>query len=133
MKKSIFLLLGASVLLLIALGSCKKSKTTNPGTLTIQTTPASGSNQAAAPGPDFPLVVSITSSMPSGGVRIEISAHAEGSTMNFYTNSVNTSNATNNFLITGSPQGVTSVVDVTVTDLSNTSNKASSSYRFARK
>ena len=133
MKRNIRLLFSFSVLILLLGSQCKKTKPSNPSALTIETTPAAGSNAAPAPGPGFPLVVKITSSMPGGGIRIDITARAEGSTFPFYTVSVNTSNAVNNFIITGAPIGVTSVVDVTATDLSNTANTASASYRFSRK
>jgi hypothetical protein len=120
--------------IILAAGNCKKPKDPNPsGSLTIETNPPSGSNQAPAPGPDFPLVVTITSAMPSAGVKIDVVARAEGSITPFFSTSQNSSSASNNFLITGAPQGVTNVVDVTVTDLSNTTFTATSSFRFARK
>ena len=133
MKRNLQLLLSFSLLTLLLASDCKKPKPNNPSTLTIETTPAAGSNAAPAPGPDFPLVVRITSSIPSGGVKIDVTARAEGSTIPFYTTSVTSSNPVNNFVITGAPAGVTSVVDVTATDLSNSANTATSSYRFSRK
>jgi hypothetical protein len=133
MKRNIRLLLSFSLLMLLIGSECKKPKPDNPSTLTIETTPAAGSNAAPAPGPDFPLVVRITSGVPGGGVRIDVIARAEGSTIPFYSASVNSANAVNNFLVTGAPVGVTSVVEVTATDLSNAANIATSSYRFSRK
>src|SRR5687767_11208820 len=133
MKKQIYILFTFSLLLALAIGACKKPKPVDPSQLTIETNPASGSNVAPAPGPDFPLTVTITSTMPSGGVKIDVAARAEGATLPFYTASVNSSSTTNNFLITAAPLGVTSVVEVTATDLSNSANKATASYRFARK
>ena len=119
--------------MLLVGSECRKPKPNNPSTLTIETTPAAGSNEAPAPGPDFPLVVRITSGIPGGGVRIDVVARAEGSTIPFYNASVNSANPVNNFLVTGAPLGITSVVEVTATDLSNTANIATSSYRFSRK
>src|SRR5689334_13964164 len=118
MKKYIVVLLSACLFTVLISGSCHKTKT-NPTSLTIETNPASGSNLAPAPGPNFPLVVTITTPIPSGGVKIDVTAHAEGSVVNFFSTSLNSSNAVNNFSITGVPQGVTSVVDVVATDLSN--------------
>jgi hypothetical protein len=133
MKNKLYLFSLIILAILLASGSCKKSKPENPSTLTIQTNPPSGSNQAPAPGPDFPLAVTVTSAMPTGGVKIDVVARAEGSTIPFFSASQNSSSAANNFLITGAPQGVTIIVDVLVTDLSNTTITAVSSYRFARK
>jgi hypothetical protein len=133
MKRNIQLLFSFCLLIVLTASDCKKPKPNNPSTLTIETTPAAGSNAAPAPGPDFPLVVRITSSVPNGGVKIDVIARAEGSTIPFYSATVHSSNSVNNFLVTGAPVGVTSVVDVTATDLSNPANTASSSYRFSRK
>ena len=132
--RSLLIVLCAALILVTAIGACKKPKQNNDtGTLTIQTNPAAGSNLAPAPGPDFPLVVTITAGMPSAGVKIDVTARAEGSTAHYFTASLNTSNAVNNFVITGAPQGLTSVVDVTVTDLSNASVKTTATYRFSKK
>src|SRR5688500_8761154 len=133
MKRNIRLLFSFSLLIILIGSECRKPKPNNPSTLTIETTPAGGSNAAPAPGPDFPLVVRITSSVPNNGVKIEVVARAEGSTIPFYSATVNTSNSVNNFVVTGAPIGVTSVVEVTATDLSNAVNTATSSYRFSRK
>jgi len=133
MKNLLTVFVRASLFFLLITVACGKPKEDNPTSLTIETSPATGTNVAPAPGPNFPLVVTITSSMPSGGVKIDVAAHAEGSVANFFSTSVNSSNSVNNFVITGAPQGVTSVVDVVVTDLSNTSLRATSSYRFAKK
>ena len=132
MKQSHYLLLSL-ILLFTWSASCKKNPPSNTGSIVIQTSPASGSNQAPAPGPDFPLTVTITAGMPASGVKIDVTARAEGSVTPFFSTSQNSSNPVNNFVITGAPQGVTSVVDVTVTDLGNVNSKATASYRFARK
>jgi hypothetical protein len=132
MKKTFYIVIAACFLFMIAIGACDKPKP-NVSSLTIETSPATGSNLAPAPGPDFPLVVTVTSTMPSGGVKIDVTARAEGSTIPFFNTSTNTSNKVSNFVITGAPQGVTSVVDVTVTSLSDASVKATSTYRFAKK
>ena len=123
------------MLILITSNSCQKSGGTNNNntSLKIETSPASGSVQAAAPGPSFPLTVTITSTMPSGGVTITVVARPDGSTVPFFSTTVNSSNATNNFTITGAPSAVVSVVDVTVTSASNSSDKAAASYKFSRK
>ena len=133
MKKIIYFLVSAILMIIITSGSCKKPKQDPVTAITFQTNPASGSNQAPAPGPDFPLVVTITSTMPSAGVKIEVTARAEGSTTNFFTQSLNTNNTVNNFLITGAPQAVTSVVEVTVSDISNAAVRSTSTYRFSKK
>ena len=114
--------------------ACKKTPPPAPGaTLQIETSPATGSVQAAAPGPDFPLVVTVKSAMPPAGVKIDVSARPEGSSVAFFTQSANSTNAVNNFTITGTPLAITCVVEVTVTDQANTVNKGTASYRYSRK
>src|SRR5688572_30463435 len=100
MKHILYLFSLIVLSIILASGSCKKPKDPNPqGTLIIQTNPPSGSNQAPAPRPDFPLVVTVTSAMPSGGVKIDVVARAEGSTIPFFSSSQNSSNTATNFLI----------------------------------
>ena len=132
MKKSFYILFSVCFLLMLAVGACDKPKQ-NVSSITIETSPPSGSNLAPAPGPDFPLIVTVTSAMPSSGVKIDVTARAEGSTNTFFNTSTNTSNKISNFVITGAPQGVTSIVEVTVTSLSDASVRATSTYRFAKK
>src|SRR5689334_10609047 len=126
MKRLKHFILFSSLVLLLCAPACKKSGggTNNNGSLTIQTTPASGSVQAPAPGPTFSLTVTVTSAMPSGGVTIDVVARPDGSTTPFFSTSVTNSNTTNTFTITGAPSAIVSVVDITVTDVSNPSTKA---------
>lgn len=116
-------------------GSCGKgSSPNNEPALSIELNPSNGSNQSPAPGPDFPLTVTIKSAMPSGGVKIEVSARTDvaGSTP-FFTQTINSTNTANNFTITNSPRNVTLRVDVTVTSIPTPSNKASGNYTYSRK
>ena len=115
---------------------CKKKPPVNPGggaTIQVETSPPAGSVQAAAPGPTFPLVVTIKSAMPPAGVKIDVTARPEGSTVTFFSESVNSSSAVNNFTITNTPVAITSVVEVTVTDLGDAVNKVSLNFRYSRK
>ena len=117
-------------------GSCSKGGgggTTEPA-LSIELNPANGSNQAPAPGPDFPLTVTIKSAMPSGGVKIDVTARQDvaGSTP-FFTQTINSTSTVNNFTITNSPRNVTLRVDVTVTSIPTPTNKATGSYTYSRK
>ena len=54
--------------------------------LVVTTTPTVNSNQAPASlGTGLPVTVSITSAMPSGGVKIDVTAKLETSSTNFFT------------------------------------------------
>ena len=135
MKKVLYLVSVLMVAVLVIGSSCKKSSGggSNETPLSVELNPASGSNQAPSPGPDFPLIVTIKSTMPPSGVKIDVSAKQDGSSSTFFTTSVNSSTATNNFTITGSPRSVTLRVDVTVTSLTDASNKWTGSYTYSRK
>src|SRR5437763_6162633 len=120
MKKVLYLAYALMFSTIIMSGSCKKSSGgggSNEATLDVEFSPPAASNQAPSPGHDFPLVVTIKSTMPPSGVKIDVSAKQDGSTSTFFTQTVNTTSATNSFTITGSPRSVTLRVDVTVTSL----------------
>ena len=101
------------------------------------TTPAdpckTGSTEAIAPGPTFPLRVSVSSTMPASGVTIEVKAHPEGSTTNFFSDSKSTTTKDNDFTITSTPSTVICVVDIVVTSRTCTTNKWTGSYRYSKK
>jgi hypothetical protein len=108
------------------------SKSTPEATLTVTTTPAVNSTQAPAVGP-FNLNVTITSAMPAKGVTIAVTAAPDGTTNNFFTTSKSSTTASNNFNITGTPVAVVSVVKITVTSNSTSSNTWTGSYRYSAK
>lgn len=135
MKKVLYLCSALMFITMIMSGSCKKGGGgSNEASLVVELNPAVGSNQAPAPGPDFPLTVTIKSTMPPSGVKIDVSAAEDvaGATP-FFTQTLNSTSATNNFTITNSPRSVTLRVTVTVTSLSNSSNKFTGSYTYSRK
>ncbi len=117
-------------------GSCSKSGGggTSEANLSVELNPANGSNQLPAPGPDFPLTVTIKSAMPSGGVKVDVVAKEDvtGSTA-FFTDTKSGSSSPFTFNITNSPRSVTIRVDVTVTSLSNSGNKFNGNYTYSRK
>ena len=106
---------------------------TSEANLAVTLTPPAGSTQPAAPQIDFPLTVSITSTMPPQGVTIDVKAAPDGSTANFFTESRSSTTANNNFTITATPTGVVCVVTVTVTSKSKPTNTWTGSYRYTRK
>lgn len=106
---------------------------TTEANLAVTLTPPAGSTQPAVPQPDFPLTVSITSTMPPQGVTIDVKAAPDGSTTNFFTESRSSTTANNNFTITGTPTGVVCVTTVTVTSKSKPTNTWTGSYRYTRK
>ena len=106
---------------------------TSEANLAVTLTPPAGSTQPAAPQIDFPLTVSITSTMPPQGVTIDVKAAPDGSTANFFTESRSSTTANNNFTINATPTGVVCVVTVTVTSKSKPTNTWTGSYRYTRK
>ena len=134
MKKNLLLLIAAGLIAIAP--ACHKSSGggSNEATLTVTTTPANGSTDAPAPGPTFPLAVQITSTMPSSGVKIQVSAKVDGSSnAPFFTTTVTSSSALNNFTITGTPPTVICLVTVTVTSVTSSSNVWNGSYRYSSK
>ncbi|MHA4810119.1 hypothetical protein ACX0G9_18540 [Flavitalea flava] len=121
-----------TLLLLIFITSCGGSKSTPEAALTVTTTPASGTVQTPSPGP-FNLNVKITSAMPGKGVKIAISAAPDGSSTTFYTNTVNSTQASNDFSIANTPPATVSVVTIKVTSLSTPTNTWTGSYRYSLK
>lgn len=136
MKKLIIPIVAAAILL--GFTECGKGGGGGGGcnetAMTVVSLPANGTVEPPGPGPDFPLQVNITANKPNNGVNIEVKAHPEGSTTNFYTSGVVSSNsATNNFTITNTPATVTCVVDITVTSKSCATNKVTLSYKYSKK
>jgi hypothetical protein len=108
---------------------------TTEANLVVTTNPGNGSVQAPALGPNFDLSVTVTSTMPPSGVKIEISAKKDDGTNPpaFYTQTVNTSSAVSNFTITSSPVASQCLVEVKVTSLTKATNVWTGSYRYSRK
>jgi hypothetical protein len=102
--------------------------------LDVTLTPANGSVQAPSNGP-FDLTVTINSTMPSSGVKIEINSRKDDGTnpAPFYTSTNNSSAAVNNYSITGTPASTQCIVDVKVTSNSKPTNTWSGGYRYSRK
>ncbi|ULQ55519.1 hypothetical protein KJS94_12780 [Flavihumibacter rivuli] len=102
--------------------------------LVVVTTPViNGQTESPAPGPNFPLAVSITSTMPPQGVKIDVVATPDGSSTAFFTESKTTSTPANNFTITNTPSGQVCRVTVTVTSVSKPTNKKTGFYLYSRK
>jgi len=107
---------------------------TTEANLAVTLNPPANSVQPAAPQTDFPLTVSITSTMPPQGVTIDVKAAPDGSSTNFFTaNNPGTTSANTNFNITGTPTGVVCVTTVTVTSKTKATNTVTLSYRYSRK
>jgi len=124
----------AVLMVLIAMPYCKKSPTdtcSSEAALVITTNP--GSNQPPAPGPTFPLTVTISSAMPASGVTIEVKARPDGVATTFFTETRNSTVKDNNFTITGTPATITCIVEITVTSKGCGTNKATASYRYSQK
>ena len=101
--------------------------------LAVTLNPPAGSTQPAAPQTDFPLTVSITSTMPAQGVTIDVKAAPDGTSTNFFTETRSSTTPNNNFTITGTPTGVVCMTTVTVTSKTKATNTVTLSYRYTRK
>ena len=126
----------AVLMVLIAMPYCKKSPTdtcSGEATLVITTTPANGTTEPPAPGPNCPLTVTISSAIPSSGVTIEVKARPDGVATTFFTQTVSSFLKVNTFTITGTPSTVTCIVEITVTSKGCNTNKATASYRYSKK
>ena len=124
---------------ILVTSSCKKSSGgggggTTEAPLVVTTNPPNGSVQAASNGP-FDLTVTITSTMPPSGVKIEITARKDDGTNPppFFTSTNNSTNAVNNYTITGTPATTQCIVNIKVTSLTLATNTWSGSYRYSRK
>jgi len=107
---------------------------TTEANLVVTLNPPVGSTQPAAPQTDFPLTVTITSTMPPQGVTIDVKAAPDGSAVSFFTETKSaTSSAPTPFTITGTPVGVVCVTTVTVTSKSKPANTWTGTYRYTRK
>jgi len=132
--KRLSVLLLIAVLALAVTPACKKSGGSTEATLAVTITPANGSTNLNLLGPDFPLKVEITSTMPPSGVKIDISAQKDGSSdPAFFTSTNNSTAGVTNYTITNTPSSVTCVVTVTVTSISNSGNKWTGTYRYSKK
>ena len=104
--------------------------------LVINTNPVVGSNNAPAPiANGQPLTVTISSTLPTGGVKIEITAKLETAASDFFTGGdAKSTVATNNYTITNVPSGGEACIcTVKATSLSKPANTWVGSFRFARK
>ncbi len=125
------------VLLLCLTTACKKKGGAGDGPCTetglaFTSSPAVGTVQTPAPGPNFPVQVTL-SNIPSAGATITVTARPESSGPAFYTETRNSSQAANAFNITNTPLNVVSIVEIKVVSASCNTNKAEGSYRFSRK
>jgi hypothetical protein len=136
--KKWFLLSSLGALFLLGVIACGKDNGGGGGgstedKLVASLTPAVGSVQPPALGPDFSVQVAISSKMPASGVKVEVSAKPEAGGTAFFSTQGNTSAATNNYTITGTPINVASIVEVKITSLTQSTNTWTGSYRYSRK
>lgn len=123
------------ILCIITLAGCqKKTGGSNEENIVVESSPAAnGQLETPAPGPDFPLRVTINSAMPAGGVKIDITGKPDGGSVAFFTVSKSTATAINDFTITGTPSRVVSVIEITVTSSTTSSNRWNGTYKYSRK
>lgn len=132
------------ILFVTVLTSCSKGggdNTTPPvvvneADLIVTTTPTINSILTpAALGSGLPVTVNISSVMPSGGVKIDVTARLETASNNFFTTSVaKSTTAANSFTVTSIPTGGQACVcTVAITSLSKATNTWSGTFKFANK
>ena len=127
-------------MIILGIGSCSDKGGGGGGNgdeanLVVTLNPPAGSTQPAAPQIDFPLTVSITSTMPPQGVTIDVVVKKDdgsGATV-FTANNPGTTSPSTNFSITGTPIGVICLTTVTVTSKTKATNTVTLSYRYSRK
>jgi hypothetical protein len=136
--RTFLLLVGITVMTLITVSSCGGGGDDSPpppaeANLAVTTDPANGTVQPPALGP-YNLKVTITSTMPPNGVKIDITAKKDdGSNTVFFSTSVNKTTAVNDFTLTGTPAATQCLVETKVTSLTKSSNQWSGSYRYSSK
>jgi len=138
MRRVLYSLFAISILLTGMAGSCKKKNGGSgptEATLEVILNPAAGSLQPPIPQTTFPLTVTVTSTMPSAGVTIDVTSKKDDGSADpaFFTTTTSTSSTASNFTITGTPTNVICITNVTVTSKSTPSNKWTGSYRYSRK
>ncbi|MDF2190892.1 hypothetical protein [Paraflavitalea sp. CAU 1676] len=137
MKKIVFLNLIALSVILVSPSCGGKGGDPKPCSetaLQVTTTPANGTTEPAAPGPNFPLQVNITANLPSAGVSIEVKAEPDAGGSAFFTQTLpDVKTNISNFTITNTPSGAVSKVTITVTSKSCASNKWTGGYRYSKK
>ncbi len=135
--RTVLLFIGFAAMSVFAMSSCGGGSDDPPppneANLAVTTDPANGTVQAPALGP-YNLKVTITSTMPPSGVKIDITAKKDdGSNTVFFSTSVNRTTAVNDFTITGTPVATQCLVETKVTSLTKSSNQWSGSYRYSSK
>jgi hypothetical protein len=128
----------ALIFLSVGILSCGKGSGDDECTdtdLEFTTTPALNTTEQPAVGPDFPVTVTITSTVPSQGVTIVVTARPENpsNSQPFYTETKSVTASSTIFTITNTPQNVQSIVEVSATANNCNTNKFSGSYRYSRK
>jgi hypothetical protein len=133
----------AFIILLAGSSSCGKGTDPVPPVvvpaevdLVVSTTPTISSILTpAALGSGLPVTVNISSAIPSGGVKIDVTAKLETGSSNFFTGgTAKSTTAANSFTVTSIPTGGQACIcTVTVTSLSKPTNFWSGTFRFANK
>jgi hypothetical protein len=136
--KKIIIPVVAAAFILLTMQNCGKGGgggSCSEPAMTVVTSPANGSVEPPGVGPDFQVQVNITANKPTSGVTIEVKAHPDGNSTNFFTTSppISTTSANNTITITGTPSTVSCVVDIVVTSKSCASNKVTLSYKYSKK
>lgn len=103
--------------------------------LAVTTTPpAGGTVTAPQVGADFPITINITAGFPAAGATINVIAKNEANNTEFFNQTPATVTAgVNNITVTGTPAGVSAVVQVTVTSKNCATNKWTGTIRYSRK
>jgi len=142
MKK--FIAFGFVIAVFISSNSCSSKSTPNPpgggggggeASLVVDLNPPANSVQPAAPQTDFPLTVTINSTMLPQGVTISVNAKKDDGSgaAAFFIESRNSNAVSNSFTIANTPTSVVCITTVTVTSKTSATNTWTGTYRYSRK
>lgn len=102
--------------------------------LAVTTIPAINTTAPAQVDATFPVTINITAGFPAAGATINVIAKNDANGTQFFeANPTNVTAGVNNVTITGTPAGITALVQVTVTSKNCATNKWTGTFRYIRK
>jgi len=132
-----FLKLNLNIVLLLTLittvASSSKNSSTPPSEQSIAFTHNAGNN-ILNPGASLSFIITLTSTIPSSGIKVEISTREEANGNTVGSNSsVNSTASTVNVGISGLPRQVWCIVTIKVSSVTTPSNNATQTFRILYK
>ena len=117
--------------------SCGSKKPPSPPTPPAEQPIAfthNGGSNVLNPGPSLNFTVTLTSTMPTGGIKVEVSTKEEANGNAVGTNSsVNSSTAAVNVSVSGLPRQLWCIVTIKVSSVATPTNSATQTFRIIYK